>query len=50
MKGLPWQDAELKAEKYGGKTSKTLEKLGCKNYASKYGMLSVHIYSCFPNI
>jgi hypothetical protein len=30
MNGLPCQDAELKAGKYGGQ--KTLEKLGCKKY------------------
>jgi hypothetical protein len=33
MNGLPCQDAEFKAEKYGGKPSKTLEKLGCEKYA-----------------
>jgi hypothetical protein len=42
MNGLPYHDAKLKAEKYRGKNSKTLEKLGCKKYmraiyASKYG-------------
>jgi hypothetical protein len=32
MNGLPCQDAELKAEKYGGKKpSKMLEKFGCEN-------------------
>jgi hypothetical protein len=31
MNGLPCQDAELKAEKHGGKYPlQTLEKLGCK--------------------
>jgi hypothetical protein len=35
MNGLPCQDTELKAEKYGGKIPlKTLEKLGCEKYAS----------------
>jgi hypothetical protein len=39
MNGLPCQDAELKAEKYGEKNPlKTLEKLGCEKYASKYGI------------
>jgi len=32
MNGLPCQDAELKAEKHGGKTPlKTLENWGAKN-------------------
>jgi hypothetical protein len=35
MNGLPCQDAELKAEKYGGKSPlKALEKLECEKYAS----------------
>jgi hypothetical protein len=34
------QDADMKAEKiWGGNPIKTLEKLGCKKYASKYGIL-----------
>jgi hypothetical protein len=34
MNGLPCQDAELKAEKYGGKGPlKMLEKFGCEKYA-----------------
>jgi hypothetical protein len=34
MNGLPCQDAELKAKKYGVENPlKTLEKLGCEKYA-----------------
>jgi hypothetical protein len=43
MNGLPCQDAEFKAEKYGGNPSKMLENPGVQKicegeyYASKYG-------------
>jgi hypothetical protein len=40
MNGLPCQDVELKTGKYGGRNPpKTLEKLGCENYASKYSVV-----------
>jgi hypothetical protein len=45
MNGLPCQDAELKAEKYGGKPSKMLEKLGCEKYVRAKIMRVDTIYS-----
>jgi hypothetical protein len=36
MNGLPFQDAELKAEKYTGENPLMLEKLGYEKYVSKY--------------
>jgi hypothetical protein len=46
MNVLPCQDAELKAEKCGGKPSKNAEKLGGKRYARAKIMRVTTVKDC----